>query len=132
LATTTTYDPSDVASTIGGVFLTGFSEDLIEFEKDEDSNTFKVGAQGDVLVSKVNNRLATLKVTLLATSSQNAYLDKLAETGQVVPVSVIYNGTPKETITSTAGVVIKPAARKYGNEADDREYEIKLTNYEIL
>ncbi|PNQ81959.1 MULTISPECIES: phage protein [Paenibacillus] len=129
---TTTYDPMDLSTSVGGVFLTGFSEDLVEWEKDEDSNTFKVGAQGDVLVTKVNNPLATLKITLLATSPQVAYMDKLAVTGEVVDVSVIYNGTPKETITSTAGVVKKPAARKYGNEADDREYEIQLTNHEIL
>lgn len=129
---TTTYDPMDLSTSVGGVFLTGFSEDLVEWEKDEDSNTFKVGAQGDVLVTKVNNPLATLKITLLATSPQVPYMDKLAVTGQVVDVSVIYNGTPKETITSTAGVVKKPAVRKYGNEADDREYEIQLTNHEIL
>ncbi|MNS43025.1 hypothetical protein D3C72_754190 [compost metagenome] len=127
----TTYDPKDLTVTVKGVFLTGFSESMAEFEKDEDSWSTKVGAQGDVVRSKVNNPLATLKITLLATSPQVAYLDGIAKSGELVPISVIYNGQPKESITITEGFVKKPASRTYGNEVEDREYEIQCMDAEI-
>lgn len=126
------YDPMDLTVTVGGVYITGFSEDLAEWEKDEDSKTAKVGAQGDVITSKVNNPLATLTITLLSSSPQVAYLDKLAVTGEEVPVSVIYSGDPKESITSTRAFVKKPATRTYGNEAEDREYEIQMLDHTII
>ncbi|MGN7169269.1 phage structural protein [Paenibacillus cellulositrophicus] len=126
------YDPMDLTVTVGGVYITGFSEDMCEWEKDEDGKTAKVGAQGDVITSKVNNPLSTFTLTLLSSSPQVAYLDKLAVTGEEVPVSVIYNGDPKESITSTRAFVKKPAARTYGNEAEDREYEIQMLDHTII
>ncbi|MNL09864.1 hypothetical protein D3C87_1306420 [compost metagenome] len=129
--TGTTYDPKDLTVTVKGVFLTGFSESMAEFEKDEDSWSTKVGAQGDVARSKVNNPLATLTVTLLATSPQVAYLDSIAKSGELVPISVIYNGSPKETITITEAYLKKPATRTYGNEIEDREYEFQCLDAEI-
>lgn len=127
----TTYDPKDLTVTVGGVFLTGFSEDMAEFEKDEENWTTKVGAQGDVVRSKVNNPLATLTITLLATSPQVPYLDGLGKSGKLVPISVIYNGQPKESITITEAFIKKPATRTYGNEVEDREYEIQCMDAEI-
>jgi len=128
---TGTYDARELTVTIGGVYLTGFSEDMCEFEKDEDNYEVKVGATGDVMRSRVNNPLATLTVTLLPTSPQVAYLDKLAKTGQLVPVSIIYNGTPKETITVSEAFVKKPAGRTYGSEGEDREYEISCLDHDM-
>lgn len=122
---TTTYDPRDLTVMVNGVYLTGFSEDMAEFEKDEDGYEVKVGAQGDVARSKINNPLATLSITLLPSSPQVSMLDKLAISGELVPVSIIYNGDPKETITVTEAYIKKPAARSYGTEAGDREYEVQ-------
>lgn len=128
---TETYDPNDLAVIVDGVYLTGFSEDMVEIEKDEDNYETKVGAQGDVVRTKINNPLATITVTLLPSSPQVAYLDKLANSGKLVPVSVIYSGTPKETTTVTEAYVTKPATRSYGNEAADREYEIKCLDIDM-
>lgn len=122
---TTTYDPQDLTVMVNGVYLTGYSEDMAEFEKDEDGYEVKVGAQGDVARSKINNPLATLSITLLPSSPQVSMLDKLAISGELVPVSIIYNGDPKETITVTEAYIKKPAARSYGTEAGDREYEVQ-------
>lgn len=127
----TTYDASNLTVTVGGIYITGFSESMAEFEKDEDNYSTKVGAQGDTVRSKVNNPLATLKLTLLATSPQVAYLDSLAKSGTLVPVSVIYNGSPKETITSTSAYIKKPAVRTYGNEVEDREFEVQLLDADV-
>lgn len=126
-----TYDPMDLTVTVNGVYLTGFAEDMAEFEKDEDGYEVKVGAQGDVVRSKVNNPLATLSITLLPSSPQVAMLDQLAKSGELVPVSIIYNGDPKETITTTEAYIKKPAARAYGTEAEDREYELQCLDADI-
>ncbi|WP_322925317.1 phage structural protein [Paenibacillus campi] len=121
-----TYDPKDVTLQVGGVFITEFSEDMIEIEKDEENYSVKVGAQGDPLRSKVNNPLATMTVTLLMSSPQVEYMTKLARTGELVPVSCIHNGTPKETTTATEAFVKKLPTRTYGSEAEDREFELQL------
>ncbi|OPA77512.1 DUF3277 domain-containing protein [Paenibacillus selenitireducens] len=126
-----TYDPKDVTVVVGGTYLTGFSEDMVEAEKDEDNYETKVGAQGDVIRTKVNNPLGTITLTLLPTSPQVAYMDKLANTGALVPVSVIHSGTPKETITVTESFVKKPATRTYGKDAEDREYELQCLDMDI-
>lgn len=122
----TTYDSKAVSVIVGGVYLTGFSEDMVEVEKDEDNFEVKVGAQGDTVRTKVNNPLGTATVTLQQTSPQVQYLDGLANSGKLVPVTIINAGPPKETITVTEAFIKKPAARTYGNEAEDREYEFVL------
>ncbi|WP_289142916.1 phage structural protein [uncultured Brevibacillus sp.] len=128
---TATYDPNDLAVIVDSVFLTGFSEDMVEIEKAENNYETKVGAQGDVVRTKVNNPLATINLTLLPSSPHVSYLDKLANSGKLVPVSVIYSGTPKETTTVTEAYVVKPANRSYGNEAADREYEIQCLDIDM-
>lgn len=121
----TTYDPKDVAVIVGGVFLTGFGEDLVSVVKDEENFAVAIGAQGDVVRNKVNNPLGTVSVTLQKTSPQCTYLDGLANSGALVPLSVVYSGTPKERTTVTQAYLKKPADREYGSEAGDRTYEFQ-------
>ncbi|PZD96397.1 DUF3277 domain-containing protein [Paenibacillus sambharensis] len=125
MVTTTTYDAKGITVVVDGIYLTGFSESMVAVEKTENNYEVKVGAQGDTLRTKVNNPLGTITVTLLATSPQAAHLDKLAATGRLVSVTVINAGPPKETVTAAEAFVVKPANRSYGNEAEDREYEIQ-------
>lgn len=128
---TGTYDPRDVSVIIDGVYITGFGEDLVEVEKDEDNYSVTVGAQGDVVRSKSNNPLATTTITLLPSSPQLAFMNNLANSGKLVPVSIIYNGSPKETTTSTEAYVKKPATRTYGAEAENREFEIQMLDVDM-
>jgi hypothetical protein len=120
-----TYDPMDVSVIVGGVFLTGFGEDLVTVAKDEENFSTSVGAQGDVVRTKVNNPLGTITVTLQGTSPQVPYLDSLGNSNKIVPVSVVYSGTPKQTNTATQAYLKKPADREYGAEAGDRSYEFQ-------
>ncbi|SFJ44243.1 Protein of unknown function [Paenibacillus sp. UNC496MF] len=126
-----TYDAKNVSVIVNNVYLTGFSEDIVEIEKDEDTYDVKVGAQGDVVRTRNNNPLGTIKVTLQASSPQVPMLDKLANAGTLVPVSVISSGANKETSTASQAFLTKPSARKYGKQADDREYEFKCLDLTI-
>jgi hypothetical protein len=128
---TRTYDPMDVNVIVGGVYLTGFGEDMVEAEKDEENFSVKVGAQGDTVRTKTNNPLGTITVTLLSTSPQVRYMDSLARSGKLFPISVIHSGAEKESVTSTEAFVKKPSTRTYGNEAEDREYEIQCMDIEF-
>ena len=49
MAQATTFDAKSVTVTVGGVYLTGFAESMVEIEKDEDNYEVKVGAQGDTV-----------------------------------------------------------------------------------
>ncbi|NQX68486.1 DUF3277 family protein [Paenibacillus alba] len=128
---TKTYDPKSVSVIIDGIYLTGFSEDMVEIEKDEDSFEVKVGAQGDTTRAKINNNLGTIKITLQQTSPQISYLDGLANSGKMFPITVISAGTTRETSSATEAFIGKPAARKYGNAAEDREYEVKCMDLKM-
>ncbi|WP_379142364.1 phage structural protein [Paenibacillus sp. sgz500992] len=125
MAEAKTYDPMDVSVIVGGVFLTGFGEDLVSVAKDEDNYSTSVGAQGDVVRTKVNNPLGTITITLQGTSPQVPYLDGLSNSNKIVPVSVVFSGTPKQTNTATQAYIKKPADREYGAEAGDRSYEFQ-------
>lgn len=127
---TSTYDPKDVTMQVDGVFVTGFSEDMIEIDKDEERFTVKVGAQGDVLRSKVNNPLATITLTLQPDSPQVPFITELARSGKLFPITVIYAGEQKETTTVTEAFVKKEPTRTYGSEAEDREFEIQCLDME--
>ncbi|MBW7452441.1 phage structural protein [Paenibacillus sepulcri] len=125
MAEAKTFDPMNVSVIVAGTYLTGFGESMVEAEQSENNYEVKVGAQGDKLRTKTNNNTGTITVTLQATSPQVAYLDRLANSGQIVPITVINAGPPKETITSVEAYVNKPAARTYGTDIDDREYEFQ-------
>jgi hypothetical protein len=126
-----TYDAKSVSVIVNGVYLTDLGESMVEIEKDEDNYSVAVGAQGDTVRSKVNNNLGTITVTLQQTSPQIAYMDKLANSGALFPISVTSAGDPKEVASATEAFIKKPAARTYGNEAEDREYEIQALDLQM-
>ncbi|RQW12128.1 DUF3277 family protein [Paenibacillus rhizophilus] len=105
---------------------------MVTVSKDEDGFTTTVGAQGDVVVNKVNNPLGTIAVTLQATSPQVPYLDGLARSGEKVSVTVAYNGDPKEISTATEAIIKKPADREYGSEVGDRSYEFQCLDLDMV
>jgi hypothetical protein len=128
---TKTYDPKSVTITVNGVYITGLGESMVEISKDENNYDTKVGAQGDTVRTKINNQLGTIKITLQQTSPQLAYLDKLANSGTLIPISIISANDPKETTSVTEAFVKKPADRKYGKDAEDREYEFQALDLKL-
>jgi Protein of unknown function (DUF3277) len=81
------YDAKLVTLTVNGVFITGFADgSFVSSEKDEESFSTKVGAQGDVAISKTNNPLGTISFSLLQESPSNTYLKKMAKSLTPFPV----------------------------------------------
>lgn len=120
-----TYNPKDTTITLDGVYLTGLGEDMIEFEFDEERFETAVGAQGDVVVNETNNNLATMTVTMQASSPQYKMCVQYAKQGKVFPVWGV-NKSIGERFGGTKARFKNPPAVAYGTSLEDRELEIQI------
>ena len=120
-----TYNPNDTVVTIDGVFITGMGEDMIEFEFDEERFETVVGAQGDVVVNETNNKLASMTLTIQASSPQYHMLLNYARNGIVFPIWGV-NKSIGERFGGTKARIKNPASISYGAELEDREFEIQV------
>lgn len=119
------YNPNDTTVTVDGVFITGMGEDMISFEFDEERFESVVGAQGDVVVNESNNHLATMTLTIQASSPQYKMCLNYARKGTVFPVWGV-NKSVGERFGGTKARFKNPASLSYGKEMEDREFEIAV------
>jgi hypothetical protein len=121
------YDSNEVNVIVGGRYITGMAEGtFVEGSKDENNVNATVGAKGDIGISKVNNTLGTITLTLQQTSPDIGYLDSLANKRSIVPIQVI---APNEKFGGTKAMVLKPSDASFSDEIEDREYEIQVFDY---
>lgn len=120
-----TYNPKDTSITIDGVYITGLGEDMISFEYDEERFETAVGAQGDVVVNETNNFLATMSLTIQATSPQYQMCVDYARKGVTFPVWGV-NKSVGERFGGTQARFKNPASVAYGASLEDREFEIQV------
>lgn len=113
-----------------GIFVTGFGEDMIEFEPNEDDFEYESGAQGDIIISETNDDTATCTLTLQATSPSNKHMMKLANEKKIFSFWVISkrNGMTEKAGGGQARILKKPTGA-FGKTAEDREYEIVIFDY---
>lgn len=126
------YDAKKVSLILDGVFITGFADgSFVSAEKDEEAFSTKVGAQGDVAVSKTNNPLGTVKFTVQAESPSINYLKQKSKTVQEFPIWVMAPGANGRTEKSggTRALIKKSPAREYEEESGTREYEVQVLDY---
>lgn len=124
------YDARDCTVLVDDVFITGMGENMVTGEKDEDSFTTAVGAQGDVVENEVNNPLGTITLTVQATSPQKAMLLELANSGEHVSVWVT-NKSIGEQFGGTDCRVKKTPSLEHAAEAGEREFEIQAFDYTV-
>ena len=124
----TSYDAKDVVITVGGVYITGLGEDMVTGEKDEDSVSAQVGAQGDTVVNEVNNDLGTVTITVQGTSPQMPYLKKLAKSKTMTDIWV-NNKKLNEKFGGSKAMIKKMPDLSYGSELEDREIEFQVFDY---
>lgn len=120
-----TYNPKDTTITIDGVYITGLGEDMVGFEFDEERFESVTGAQGDVVVNETNNNLATMTLTIQATSPQYAMCLDYARKGTTFPVWGV-NKNVGERFGGTKARFKNPAAVAYGTSLEDREFQIQV------
>ncbi len=126
-----TYDARKVTIVIGGVIITGFPDgSFVQCEKDNDNFEEVSGAQGDVAIAVNGDQLGTITVTLSQTSPSISYLDSLANNREMTSCWVNSSNEVKETIGGSQAMVKKPANAGFGGSIENREYTIKVFDYQ--
>lgn len=135
--TVKTYDAGQISISFGPNILGGFAEDSVcEVERAEATWIPHVGADGEVTRSRNRNRMGTIKVKLMRTSSSNDVLaaaaaqDELDGTG-VYPVQV------KDLLGTSlhfgqSAWVERPAPDSFEKEANEREWTISVGDLDMF
>lgn len=133
MAELATYIPDQVIVTVAGIPLEGFGENsIIRIEPADDAWKAKVGVDGRVSRSRNNNRMATVTVTLMATSKSNAALTALYNADIISPNGA---GIGAFMMTDMQGASLNRAAEcwikrlptvEYGNEVGEREWQFDV------
>lgn len=122
-----TYDLKRVLMTVNGVPVSGFDEgEAVTVEFNEDAWKMKVGADGEAVRSKTNNRSGKLTFNVLYSSSANNIFeslrlaDELTNSGQAaIYLKDLASGT--EVFAARAWVTKSPNIT-FGQEAGAREW----------
>ncbi|MDL2253314.1 hypothetical protein LJC49_04485 [Ruminococcaceae bacterium OttesenSCG-928-I18] len=119
------YDAKDCTVMVDGVYITGFGEDMVSFEKDEDFVNPVAGAQGDVVANVIHNDICTLTLSVQATSPQKAHLIRLATSKKMFKIWVT-NKSIGERFGGNKAMIKTFPELTHGAEAEDREFEISV------
>lgn len=131
MAQYTSYNAKDTTVIADGVFATGFAEDKIEFEPNEDGFEYEFGADGDVIVSESNDTSATVTITLQATSPSNKHFMNLLRQKRFFPLwAVSKRGELTEKAGGNKCRILKAPTGTLGTTAEPREYKIVVFDFE--
>lgn len=132
-----TYDPLKVTVIIGGVPMSGFSDDtFVKVSRNEDLFSLHVGTDGETSRAKSNNRSGELSLSLAQTSTSNdvlsafAIADEQSNSG-VVPV-LIKDNSGKSVYFSAAGWIKKMPDSEFGKDVKDREWVLDLAAVDVF
>lgn len=126
-----TFDPGKFIITIAGLPINGFADGTyINIERETDTFSKEIGADGVVSRVAMNDKSALLTITLSQTSPSNDALSILHNadelTGQgVVPIAV-KDITGRSTYISGSGWIKKPAGFEGSKELTTREWVIDM------
>jgi len=131
----TTYAGDEVLCTFGPVIMTGFGpDDFVSIERNSDSFSLQVGADGESTRSKSNDRSARITVTLMQSSSANAALatllaaDENAPGGASVLPLQIKDSSGFSLHAAEKAWIVKPPVSAYGKESGTREWVFETPN----
>lgn len=124
-----TYDPKQVAITLGDHIVSGYAEDsYITIEPSGDGITKKVGCDGEIVRSLSPDNTFNVKLNVLYQSASNAWLQERYDldmsTGEGMFPILIKDLKGTMIFSADACWAIKPAARGFGKESGDREWEL--------
>ncbi|MCD8091032.1 MAG: DUF3277 family protein [Clostridiales bacterium] len=124
------YDAKDTTVTVNSVNITGFAEDMLTIEKDEEFFSTSVGAQGDVVKSVINNSLGTATLTIQVTSPQYSTLMDLAKRTDTFPFWYTNKSIGERAGGTMANIKNYPSLDR-GAEAGDVEFEFQIFDLTI-
>ncbi|MFR5772740.1 MAG: phage structural protein [Lachnospirales bacterium] len=120
------YNAKDTTVTVNGVNITGFGEDMLSIEKDEEFFSTSVGAQGDVVKSEINNSLGECNINCAGDKSTVFNADVFSRK-QSDPFPFWYtNKSLGERSGGTMANIKNYPEISRGNEAEDVEFEFQI------
>lgn len=126
------YDFSEVQVTVGGLRIGGFDEDGgISIEPQTEIASMKMGADGEVTVSKLPLPMQVVTITLAETSASNALLAGLlvaqreAPAGFVLPFACLDLNTGESVLAGQCVFMNVPTVGK-ARESGNREWKLGL------
>ncbi len=131
MANITRYNAKDCTVIIDGTYITGLGEDMVSWEKEEAFFEPKVGAQGDIVKSEINNTIHTLTITVQPTSPQLPFLLQLKNRTESFPAWVVNKSLGLRLGGSQANISELPEL-SLGSEADDIEIAITVFDGDTL
>ncbi len=127
------YDLASVFLVIGGYTIGGYGEGgAIEFEFPTNDADYIVGADGQVVVSRTNDKTMICRITVLETSRSSRDLDALAVEqhsagGEITPLAFLCRDQiTGDEISEASPVFLKRGAPSKGKSVGDRTFEILL------
>lgn len=129
---TRTVDPSQGKLSVNGIPISGFADNIIEVEYDEDSFSTVVGADGKTTRIKVLNGNAVATIYLKQSSPSNLVLSLIADkdradnTGIVPFLFTDLSGTT--VISAAESWIIKKPQYSMGKEVKDESWRVQLVN----
>jgi hypothetical protein len=135
---TKTYDPKLVVVDFAGILInSGYADGtLVKTSRNEDTWSLKIGADGEAVRIKNNNRSGRVEVTLLQSSSvndllsQQAQFDEATNAGQG-PVSVT-DVSGKSLYVGPNAWIVKPADGEFGKDANTRTWIFETDNVSVF
>ncbi len=133
-----TYDPKGVNIAVAGSFIDGFADgEFINVDRDEDSYSLTIGADGKSARARSNNKSATITITLLQTSDANDTLNAFHAADELLAGSGVFpfflndiNG--RTVLVAETAWVQKPSPVSYSNEMSDRVWVIRTDSLKII
>lgn len=131
------YDPTQVMAVVHGRPISGYAPGtFLEVERNEDSFTLMVGADGETARARTRNRSVRFRFTLMATSPSNDWLSERAaldeRTGQGVGPTEVADNLGRTRVHATHTWVVKPAVASFGTEVGTREWEIEGADADVF
>ena len=124
-----TYNPKKIEIALGTHRVTGIAEDsFVGIEPSGDGVTKKVGCDGEVVRSVSPDDTYSIKIVLMQGSPTNAWLEaqlkKDRDNGKGTFPVTIKDIIGTMVFNAKQAWVVKSAARSFGKEAGNREWEI--------
>jgi len=132
------YDFSDVQVTVGGLRIGGFGEaGGVNIEPQSEISMMKMGADGEVVISKLPLPSYVVTLTLMETSVSNGTLAGLlmiqrnAPSGFVLPFAML-DTTSGETVLAGQCVFQNLPSITKNKEASEREWKLGLPKATVI
>ena len=124
------YNPVDVQVIINGIIVEGYAKDtFVVVARNNDSWALKVGASGEGVRGKSNDKSGTFTVTLLQSSKSNDALSAMAildeASGDGVGSCLVKDNSGTTLHQCETGWLKKPADSEHGGEPGDREWVVE-------